>query len=148
MKVVYRNVSVRRSAMIEVASAKRLAADRCNRLFKCEPTYKARSMSTTEGSEAVEQRSSTSDEAGCESQADRNVQVTAHAGFAELRSRAAKHKEDAKHYQKIRSQAGHDKMAFYWQGNVLAFDCVLAWLDEIEADAKGASTCEATMANP
>lgn len=87
-----------------------------------------------------EQQPEPTSEAGCKSEVNRNVQGTdLRSGFAELRSRAFQARSEANKWMRQANALadgnfGARSAARYW-----AFDQVLEWLDELEADAKSGS---------
>jgi hypothetical protein len=98
-------------------------------------------MSTNETNQAMQQQPPATDAAGGKSEVNRSVSWTAQgAGFAELRARVFQARSEANKWMRQANALadgnfGARSAARYW-----AFDQVLEWLDELEADAKDAST--------
>jgi hypothetical protein len=87
-----------------------------------------------------ETRTPPTTEAGCEGEIDRNVLGTvASTGFAELRARCRQARRDAfKHYYGVIFQTTSGTCESH-RGRCEAFDEVIAWIDDLEADAKSGS---------
>jgi hypothetical protein len=99
-------------------------------------------MSTIDDSgKEPEQQTQPVAEAGGEGKVDRSVQGTdLRSGFAELRARVTKERDEAKGYANYYFRKNLPEQREICITQEIAFDCVLKWLDAIEADAKDAST--------
>lgn len=94
-------------------------------------------MSTNETNQAMQQQPPATDAAGGKSEVNRSVSWTDLAsGFAELRARAMKEKQEANELKKRAMKhrwAYHEGVA---DGTRVMASTVISWLDELEADAK------------
>jgi hypothetical protein len=73
---------------------------------------------------------------------DPDVQGTGLPGFAQLRARAMHQRDECHRYALEYEAKGNEGREREWESASWAFNCVLQWLDAIEADAKDACTQE------